>query len=213
MNWLDTLDPGAVQAVNFLLLVAEGIGVPGVPFEASMLALGLMSHNGQVELWQAVVWGAVANTLGNLIGYYLGPRGLRLIPLHVQQRFGLTTVQLLMQRRGPWMCVISRWFGPVRTLFIFNARSAGMGWLPYTAYSFIGALTWTAAWQVGLWAGGVAFVELWRQYQLYALLIVALIAIPAYLFYRARKARKKASAAVLEEAVKAVEHKRPRSDT
>lgn len=190
LHWLNTLNPVAVQAVNFLLLVLEGTGLPAIPYEASMLALGLMSRGGQVQLWQAVLFGALGNTLGNLIGYYVGERGLRLIPVHVQRRFGLNTIRALLERHGPWMAVISRWFGPFRTLFILYARAAGLKPLPYTACSFVGALSWTAVWQLGLWAGGVAFVQLWHRYQTYTLVILAVIAVPAYLIYRAYKARR-----------------------
>ncbi|MGY2895841.1 DedA family protein [Deinococcus sp. UYEF24] len=189
LHWLDTLNPVAVHLVNFLLLVLEGIGVPAVPYEASMLALGLMTHSGRVQLWQAILIGTVGNTLGNVIGYYIGSRGLRMIPEATQRKLGLTQIQVVLERYGPWMAVISRWFGPLRTLFILYARVAGLKPLPYAACSFVGALTWTAAWQIGLWAGGTAFVQLWHRYQLYALLILAIIAVPVFLLLRARRHR------------------------
>ncbi len=192
LHWLNTLNPLAVQAVNFLLLVLEGVGLPAIPYEASMLALGLMSRGGQVALWQAVLFGALGNTLGNVIGYYVGERGLRLIPQDVQRRFGLNTIRSLLERHGPWMAVISRWFGPFRTLFILYARTAGLKPIPYAACSFVGALSWTAVWQLGLWAGGVAFVQLWHRYQTYTLVILAVLAVPAYFIYRAYQARRTA---------------------
>ena len=203
LNWLNTLNPVTVHLVNFLLLVLEGIGLPAVPYEASMLALGLMTHGGRVQLWEAVLIGTVGNTLGNVIGYYVGPRGLRMIPEATQRRLGLTQIQAVLERYGPWMAVISRWFGPLRTLFILYARTAGLRPLAYTACSFIGALTWTTAWQVGLWAGGTAFVQLWHRYQLYALLVLAVVAVPVFLLFRARKRR--AEATELEKATQSAD--------
>ena len=193
LHWLNTLNPALVQAVNFVLLVLEGVGLPAIPYEASMLALGLMSDSGQVRLWEAVLFGALGNTLGNAIGYAIGPRGLRLIPERVQRRFGLSHIQMLLERYGPWMAVISRWFGPFRTLFILYARSAGLKFLPYLGCSFVGALSWTATWQLGLWAGGIAFVQLWHRYQTYTLAVLAVLAVPLYFVVRARKARREAS--------------------
>lgn len=190
LEWLQTLDPLAVHVVNVLLLILEGIGIPAIPFEASMLALGLLVHGGQTHLWEAVLYGAVGNTIGNVIGYYIGPRGLKMIPEKVQRQFGLMSIHRMLEQRGPWMAVISRWFGPFRTLFILYARQAGLEVLPYTACSFVGALSWTVVWQVGMWAGGAAFVELWHRYQTYALLVLAAIGIPAYLIYRAIKGRR-----------------------
>ena len=66
---------------------------------------------------------------------------------------------------------------------------AGLRPLAYTACSFVGALTWTAAWQIGLWAGGTAFVQLWHRYQLYALLLLVIIAVPVVLLLRTRRNR------------------------
>lgn len=192
LHWLETLNPFWVHVVNFLLLVLEGIGIPGVPFEASMLSLGLLVHAGQTHLWEAVLYGALGNTLGNVIGYYIGPRGLRLIPEDVQHRFGLKKIQEMLEQRGAWMAVISRWFGPFRTLFILYAREAGLGIGPYAFCSFIGALSWTAVWQIGMWAGGVAFVELWHRYQTYALIVIAVLAVPGYFIYKAIKKRQEA---------------------
>lgn len=98
----------------------------------------------------------MGNTFGNVIGYYVGPRGLRMIPEATQRKLRLTQIQAVLERYGPWMAVISHWFGPLRTLFILYARTAGLRPLAYTACSFVGELTWTATWQVGLWHGACA---------------------------------------------------------
>ena len=87
---------------------------------------------------------------------------------------------------------ISRWFGPLRTLFILYAQQTGLRPLPYTICSFIGGvLTWMAAWQVGLWLGGVAFVAVWHRYQIYGLIGLVVIGNPAFLIYRHLRARRK----------------------
>ena len=196
LHWLETLNPLLVQLINFLLLILEGIGLPAIPYEASMLALGLMVQAGSTQLWEAVLIGTVGNTIGNVIGYYIGPRGLRMIPHATQQKLGLLQIQRLLERYGPWMAVISRWFGPLRTLFILYARQAGLKPLPYIACSFVGALTWTAVWQVGLWLGGVAFVQVWHRYQIYGLIGLVVIGIPAFFVYRHLRARRKAREAL-----------------
>ena len=185
LHWLETLNPYAVQFVNFLLLILEGIGLPAVPYEASMLALGLMIHAHTTTLWEAVLFGTIGNTIGNMIGYYIGPRGLRIIPRKTQEKLGLLQIQNLLEKHGPWMAVISRWFGPLRTLFILYARTAGLKPWPYLVCSFIGALSWTAAWQIGMWLGGVAFIAIWHRYQIYGLIGAAVLGIPAYFIYRA----------------------------
>lgn len=187
LHWLETLNPFTVHVINFLMLILEGIGLPFVPYEPTMLALGLMIQGHTTTLWESVLYGAVGNTIGNMIGYYIGPRGLRLIPKKSQERLGLLQIQKLLERHGPWMAVISRWFGPLRTLFILYARTAGLKPLPYLVCSFIGALSWTAVWQIGMWLGGVAFIEVWHRYQIYGLIGLAVLAVPAYFIYKAVK--------------------------
>ncbi len=187
LHWMETLSAPLVHFINFVLLVLEGIGLPAVPYEASMLALGLMVHQHTTTLWEAVLYGTLGNTLGNMIGYYIGPRGLRLIPKKTQERLGLMQIQTLLERHGPWMAVISRWFGPLRTLFILYARTAGLKPLPYLLCSFLGALSWTAVWQVGMWLGGVAFLAIWHRYQIYGLIGLAVLSVPGYFIFRAVK--------------------------
>ena len=198
LHWLETLNPQLVQFINFLLLILEGIGIPFVPYEASMLALGLLIKNGHTNLWEAILFGTIGNTIGNVIGYYIGPRGLRMIPRKTQQRLGLTRIQRLLERYGPWMAVISRWFGPLRTLFILYARTAGLKPLPYAACSFIGALSWTAVWQIGMWLGGVAFATLWHRYQVYGIWALVVIGVPTYLILRRRRLRREAQQDALD---------------
>ena len=196
LHWLETLNPVLVHVINFLLLTLEGIGLPFIPYEASMLALGLMVQNGSTQLWEAILIGTLGNTLGNVIGYYIGPRGLRMIPQKTQEKLGLMQIQRLLERYGPWMAVISRWFGPLRTLFILYARQAGLRPLPYIACSFIGALTWTAVWQLGMWLGGLAFVQIWHRYQLYGVIGLVVVGVPVYLIYRRVRANRQAREAV-----------------
>ncbi|AZI42779.1 hypothetical protein EHF33_08490 [Deinococcus psychrotolerans] len=190
LHWLGTLNPQVVHLVNALLLLLEGIGLPFIPYEASMLALGLMIQGHDTTLWESILFGTIGNTIGNLIGYYIGPRGIKLIPKKAQQKLGLTQIQNMLTQYGPWMAVISRWFGPFRTLFILYAREAGLKPLPYIACSFLGALSWTAVWQIGMWLGGVAFIAVWHRYQIYGLVGLVVLSVPAYFIYKAvKKAR------------------------
>jgi membrane protein DedA with SNARE-associated domain len=194
LHWLEQLPVWLVQSVNFLLLVLEGTGLPAVPYEASMLAIGLIAKHDLLVLVWGILIGATGNTLGNLIGYYLGPRGMRLISDKTKRAMGIETIHDWTRRYGPWMTVISRWFGPVRTLFILSAREGGMRPLPFVLYSFVGALSWTAVWQTGLWLGGQVFVEVWHRYQLYGVAALVVIGVPiVYVLWRRRRAKERAA--------------------
>ena len=189
LNWLNTLDPLVVHLINALVLLIEGIGVPGVPFEPPMLAAGILVHQGKTTLIESILWGGVANWIGNIIGYYLGGRGMRMLPERIRGSMGIPEVRGWLARYGAWVVIISRWFGAIRTPFILYAQAAGMPIRTYALYSFVGAMSWTAAWQVGMWYFGSVFIELWHKYQWYVIGGVLLI-LGAVYFIMTRRRKK-----------------------
>ena len=182
LAWLNTLNPLYVHLLNALLLLVEGIGLPGIPFEIPMLASGILVHQGRTTLLESVLWGGLANWVGNIIGYYLGGRIMGLLPPRLQGKMGVAEVRGWLSRYGPWVVIMSRWFGAIRTPFILYAQAAGMPFPTYALYSLIGALSWTAAWQVGLWYFGSTFIELWHRYQWPVIGGAVLLGVAAYLF-------------------------------
>ena len=104
------------------------------------LVVSLLIHEGRTTLVTATLWGTIANWLGNIVGYYLGARGIRFLPRRARESMGIEEVRGWLSRYGGWVVVFSRWFGLIRTPFILYAGAAGMPVVPYAVYSFIGAL-------------------------------------------------------------------------
>ena len=187
LHWLNTLDPLVVHLVNALLLLIEGIGVPGVPFEPPMLAAGILVHQGRTSLLESILWGGIGNWIGNIGGYYLGGRGMRMLPERIRGSMGIPEVRGWLDRYGAWVVIISRWFGAIRTPFILYAQEAGMPIRTYALYSLLGAMSWTAAWQTGLWYFGSVFIELWHKYQWYVIGGVLLVLGAVYFIMSRRR--------------------------
>lgn len=175
--WLTTLDPLWMHALIFVLLLVEGIGVPGIPFELVWLGEGLLIHAGKTTLIEAIAWGTLGNLLGNIIGYVLGERVMRYIPARYRSKMGIAEVRTWLSRWGGLVVIISRWFGLIRTPFILYAGVAGMPLPWYAFYSFWGALSWVGIWQYGLYLFGELFIRMWHQYQPYVIGVGVLIAI------------------------------------
>lgn len=169
LHWLGALDPIWVHLVLFGLLLVEGVGVPGIPFELVWLAEGALIHEGRTTLLVAILWGAAGNWLGNLAGYMLGERGARLLPQRARSAMGIDEVRGWLVRWGPAVVIFSRWMGLIRTPFILYAGAAGMPFWIYALYSAFGALSWVTVWQVGLWYFGEVFLRLWAHYQPYVI--------------------------------------------
>ena len=158
-----------VYGLLFILLLIEGIGIPGIPFEPVFLAAGYLIEQGQMSFWWTVLVGTIGNLLGNLLGYWLGARPARSFLDRVTRSYigpeAIERVSFWFKRYGPAVVVVSRWFGLIRTPAIVCAAPLGMDALSYTLYSAIGAFTWTLAWQYASWRGAHYFLEWWHSYR------------------------------------------------
>ncbi|MDN5345405.1 MAG: hypothetical protein PWQ18_1519 [Clostridia bacterium] len=182
-----------IYLVLFGLLVIEGIGVPGVPFEPAFLAAGYLIERGEMSFWGAVLMGTAGNLLGNLIGYWLGARpGRGFIERLLHRGWGadgLATARYWLGRYGAAVIIIARWFGPIRTPTILAAGVLGMDIWLYSFYSALGAFTWTMAWQYANWKGAHYLLGWWEFYRRYAtwwtdtLLALVLLALTAGSIY------------------------------
>jgi membrane protein DedA with SNARE-associated domain len=182
-----------VYVVLFGLLVIEGTGVPGIPFEPAFLAAGYLIERGEMSFWGAVLVGTAGNLLGNLLGYWLGARpGRGLIERFLHRGLGqdgLASARYWLGRYGAAVIIFARWFGPIRTPTILAAGVLGMEAGIYTLYSALGAFTWTLAWQYASWKGAHYLLRWWHFYRRYAtwwmdiLLILVLLAITAGSIY------------------------------
>ncbi|WP_052351711.1 DedA family protein [Deinococcus pimensis] len=197
-TWLGTLPPGLVHLVLFVLLLVEGIGVPGIPFELVWLAEGFLINAGRTSMAEAILWGALGNWIGNLIGYLLGDRIARLLPPRARGAMNLDEVRGWLDRWGGLVVIVSRWFGVIRTPFILYAGAAGMPLGRYAFFSAIGALTWVAAWQVALWWFGEIVLKLWARYQWWIVAAAVAAAVLGFVVMGLRGRR--ASRAVPQEA-------------
>lgn len=140
-----------------LLLVVEGTGMPGVPFQPAFFVVAMYITQGKAPFLLCWILASLANLLGNVLGYLIGNKlgeafvlklkFLRLEPDDVDD------LRSLANKYGPWVVVISRWFGPIRTPTILLAGTIGMNLPIYTLFSSMGAFSWNFAWLWATWQG------------------------------------------------------------
>lgn len=98
-----------------------------------------------------------------------------------------------LDRYGPPLVILARWFGPIRTVTILGAGAAGMNFWSYLFYSAIGAFSWTTAWQWIFWQFTGLAMTWWQRYREHHLVMVlavsTLILVVAGVFFwrRGRK--------------------------
>lgn len=189
------MSPDYVYFILFILLLVEGVGIPGIPFPAAFLTAGYYIQQGRMSFIAVVLVGALGNLLGNLVGYWIG--GMAVPGLLKKFRRGEKIALIWFQRYGPAVVVISRWFGPIRTPTIVCAAAMGMPPGTYAFYSALGALSWTCAWQYACWKGVHLLTTFWGYYRRYSswwadLLVAFLFAAAVLCFYflvRGKRAR------------------------
>lgn len=167
-----------IYLILFSLLLVEGIGIPGIPFEAAFLAAGYFIERGEMSFISVVLVGSLGNLIGNVIGYWFGSKAIPLLlKKSKDNKFSSRGQEIALywfNRYGAMVVVISRWFGLIRTPTIVCAATMGMKPAPYIFYSAIGAFSWTLAWQYASWKGINIFLYWWSELLEYASLWVVI---------------------------------------
>lgn len=181
------MSPHHVYVLLFALLLVEGVGIPGIPFQPVFLAAGYFIQEGKIGLFPIVLVGALGNLLGNMIGYWIG--AVTVPGLIKKFRGGEAAAFSWFNKYGPAVVVIARWFGPIRTPTIVCAATMGMPPGIYLFYSALGAFSWTFAWQYISWKGMGLLTIFWSYYHRYStwwtdtLLVLLFVGVTVFCLY------------------------------
>ena len=154
--------PGVVA-----LMAVESACIP-FPSELIMPLAGWMLIKAQslpaTYTLVAGVWGALGNTIGSVIAYYVGMWAGRPL-LNKYGRYILISQRDLeltdrwFTRSGGWTVFVSRLLPVVRTYISLPAGIARMNIVKFVIYTFIGSFIWST----GLAYGGYLMGEHWEQ--------------------------------------------------
>jgi membrane protein DedA with SNARE-associated domain len=191
---------GAVGYVGVMLAMAIESAMVPLPSELVLPYAGfLVSDSTQVEpitgaawdFWIVVIVATLGNTLGSLVGYYIGAWGGR----PFLERYGkyllirpheLELADRFFEKYGPATAFFSRLMPIVRTFISFPAGVARMPVWTFIVYSTAGALLWSI---LLVWAGvqlGARWVDIRHMLQPYDLLMAALgvLFVAGFLWWR-----------------------------
>lgn len=145
--------PGVVA-----LMAIESAAIP-LPSELIMPLAGWKliadKHRGIEWVFLAALFGAIGNTIGSWVTYYIGLYGGR----RAVEKYGkyilvskhdLDIADRFFARWGNWAIFVSRLLPVVRTFISVPAGVARMPIAAFTAYTFAGAFLWS----IGLTYGG-----------------------------------------------------------
>jgi membrane protein DedA with SNARE-associated domain len=210
------------QIVLFLQNLFQTMGWPGVviamtiesaciplPSEVTMPLAGwmLVQAQGLAQsfLLVAAFWGAVGNTLGSVLTYWVGAIGGRPF-LEKYGKFVLISKHDMeladrwFARWGEPTAFFSRVLPVVRTFISLPAGIARMNFARFTLLTFIGSFIWSG---LLAWAG-YAFGENWRQVREamrpfdIPIVLVVLILVGLYIYRHVKHSREESNPAVVE---------------
>lgn len=132
-------------------ILAEGIGVP-LPGQTLLIACALFAVTGGPDIVWVLLVAWWATWAGDLIGYWVGRRGLR-------ERFGrdavagsrLARVQGLFARWGPGLLVMARFFEGLRQTSNIAAGALGMPWWRFVGATALGTTLWVGVYGLGFY--------------------------------------------------------------
>lgn len=208
-----------VWIVEFLRNLMETVGWAGVvfamavesanvplPSEVTMPLAGWMLVRdrglGMGGLLLAGFYGALGNTIGSLVNYYLGRWGGR----PFLRRYGkwvliseedLERADRWFARWGDAIAFFSRLLPVVRTFISFPAGMARMNVLKFTIYTFLGSFLWS--WLLA-YLGYVAGAN-WESIRAamrpfdYPIIVVILLLVAWYVYHKLRARRERPGAA------------------
>lgn len=135
----------------FLLMTAESALIP-IPSEVTMSFAGFLAGRGVVSYWGVVLIGAIGNTCGSVLAFYLGFfKGEQWI-LSIIRKWGkwfllkeseFERSKRWFQTYGDWVTFGSRLLPIVRTFISLPAGIARMNITIFIALTFVGSFLWS----------------------------------------------------------------------
>ena len=144
--WITSLISSTGYSGVFFLMAIESACVPA-PSEVIMPFSGFLVYIGEFNIHIVSFAGALGNLSGSLLAWWIGARGGRpLIEKYGRyiliSKHDIDLADHFFQRYGKATVFFSRLLPVVRTYISFPAGIAKMPILPFSLYTFLGALPW-----------------------------------------------------------------------
>jgi membrane protein DedA with SNARE-associated domain len=179
------LDYGLV--LLFLLVAIESAGVP-LPGETALIAAAVLAHD-HYGIWWVIVVAAAAAIVGDNVGYWIGRAGGRKLVERwsVTRRYAeraLPPSERFFQRHGGKTVFFGRFVAILRVTAAWLAGISRMRWWQFFLWNAAGGIVWaTGTALVAYWAGRAA-ADAIEHYGLYAVVVLVVLGIVAFVVLR-----------------------------
>lgn len=186
---------GALGYPGIFLLMAMESSVFPVPSELVMPPAGYLAHQGQMNIWVAILCGTIGSLFGAYVNYFAAHFLGRPLVLKYGKYVWITEkkfarVESFFKDHGEVSTFIGRLLPVVRHLISLPAGLAGMNHVKFSLYTLLGAAIWvTILTFIGYFIG--ANQSLIMEYSHQAVIGVVVVSIVIIVFYvRAHKKKK-----------------------
>ncbi len=148
-HWITGLISNTGYTGVLFLMIIESAGIPA-PSEVIMPFAGFLVHTGRFNLYLVTLVGALGNLVGSLIAWWIGAKGGRPLiekygRLILISKHDLDLSDRFFSKFGNATVFIGRLLPIIRTYISFPAGIAKMPIVPFSIYTFLGALPWSLA--------------------------------------------------------------------
>lgn len=171
-----------------LLVMVESGGVP-LPGETSLLTAGVLASSGKLSIVLVIVCAAGAAIVGDNIGYVIGRVGGRYLltrpgPFLKSRQKVLRVGEPFFEKQGGKAVFFGRFIVGLRTWASWLAGATKMPWRVFVVWNALGGIVWATL--IGLLAYyvGKSVESAIKDFGLYALPVVAIVAAAAVLVHR-----------------------------
>jgi len=200
-----------------LLTVAEAACIP-FPSEVTVGFAGYLASTGRLNLAAVIILGTAGETVGAMIGYWIGRAGGR----RLVDRFGryvllshsdLDRAERWFDHRGEWSVLIGRVVPIVRTFIALPAGVAEMQFVRFAILTSIGSLVWVGSLAGAGYGLGSEWHRLTHGFSVagYVLVAIAVLAIAAAVVHRWRQVRRERELSQASSSDTSVAGARPRT--
>jgi membrane protein DedA with SNARE-associated domain len=195
INWLVTTIGAMGYPGIFLLMAMESSVIP-IPSELVMPPAGYLAHQGEMNLWAAILCGTAGSLVGAYANYFAAHYLGRPLVLKYGKYVWITEekfakVERFFQSHGEISTFIGRLLPVIRHLISLPAGLAGMNNWKFSLYTLLGAGIWCTVLAGIGWVIGKeqALIMKYSHQAVIGVIIFSAVLIMVYVRKHKRKAR------------------------
>ena len=177
----------------FALIAAESAGLP-LPGETALIAAAILAERGHYSIVWVIVVAAAAAIIGDNIGYWIGRTGGRALlerwgPVRRYAERALPPGERFFARHGGKTVFIGRFVAVLRVTAAWLAGITHMPWWRFFLWNAAGGIVWATGVSLLAFYFGKAAADAVATYGVYALIVIVVGAVIAFVVMRLLKKR------------------------